>query len=304
MQLNKKVQIKNILIILRPEPVSEFNTFLPILSDWLIRRKKSVSFLCEEENRVRKIYKGHIKNISFLEDLKQENSIDLIITLGGDGTLIGACRKARKTKAPIFGINMGKLGFITEFSKSEFYDELSHVLEGKFETVKIPLYTASIFKQDKCLFKSYFVNDAVINKLDISRMFTLAIDVNDEHVYNLSGDGLIVSTPLGSTAYSLAAGGPIIHPQSGTTVITPICPHGLTHRPLVIPDSFSIKARLIDNLDHVNLTLDGQEALSISNEETFFVNHNPKDYLKMVKNINRTYFHTLKEKFTHGRRNN
>ncbi len=299
-----KSAIKRVAIVLKPEVTSEFMSFLPILTDWLNRRKKEVCFLESELSRVKKIYKDDIKNIEFINESQLHDGQDLIITLGGDGTLIGACRHATRGSPPIFGTNMGKLGFITEFSKVEFYDELTHVLEGNYETVRVPMFSAQVFKKDKRVFKESFLNDVVFNKLDISRMFTLSVESDDEHIYNISGDGLIVSSPVGSTAYSLAAGGPIIHPAVGAMVITPICPHSLTHRPLVIPDHCQVKVRLSGNVDHINVTLDGQSAITISEEDLVVIKQEKRNQIRLIKNQNRTYFHTLKEKFTHGRRYN
>src|SRR5690606_1398875 len=124
----------------------------------------------------------------------------------------------------------------------------------------------------------------------------------DEHIYDLSGDGLIISSPIGSTAYSLAAGGPIIHPQVGALVLTPICAHSLTHRPIVVPDDMRITVKSRDKDEAIHLTLDGQQLLDINPYQVIKISKSKARYVKLVQNSERTFFHTLKVKFTHGRR--
>lgn len=294
--------IKNISIVLKPEVISEFNSFLPILTEWLKRRRRNVYFLEDELPRLKKIYKNDLAHLNLVPPKELFHETDLIISLGGDGTLIGVCRNATKNAPPIFGINMGKLGFITEFSKLDFYDELQKTIDGNLELVKVPLYTVNVSRNEQKRFKGHFINDTVFNKIGIARLFNLSIEARGEHVYGVSGDGLIITSPIGSTAYSLAAGGPIIHPEVSCLTLTPICPHSLSHRPIVMPESFDIKIRLSYPKENVNLTLDGQVSLPIEVEDTVEISHNPKLFVRLVKNPHRTYFHNLKEKFTHGRR--
>jgi len=293
--------IKNIGILLKPRNVSEFAITIPNLTEWLIRRKKTVSFLAKEEERINTIFTKLPKNVSFIED-DQINNLDLIITLGGDGTIIGVTRKCTKKSPPIFGVNMGNLGFITEFSKLDYFDELAKTLKGNFEIAKLPLYRVNVSKRGKELFKGSFINDVVINKNNISRMFTLSVECDSELIFNVSGDGLIISSPIGSTAYSLAAGGPITHPDVNALLLTPICPHSLNHRPLVIPDTKEIEVKFPVKESHLSLTLDGQEAIDIEKGCIVKISKVKNSYAKIVKNNDRTYFQTLKQKLTHGQR--
>jgi NAD+ kinase len=295
--------IKNIGILLKPRNVQEFSTIIPNITEWLIRRKKTVTFLTQEEDRVQKYFKNIPKQVSFKE-LNDFHELDLIITLGGDGTLIGVSRKCKRSTPPIFGVNMGRLGFITEFSKVEYFDELARTLKGNFEINKLQLYRVEVVKKGKKIFKGNFLNDVVINKNNISRMFSLTAECDSELIYNVSGDGLIISTPIGSTAYSLAAGGPIIHPNVNALALTPICPHSLNHRPLVIPDDKKIDIKFPIKEDHLSLTLDGQEAFDVNKGCVITISKVKNNYAKFVKNPDRTYFHTLKEKLTHGQREN
>lgn len=287
--------------MLRPNSVGEFVSVLPNLISWLTRRKKNVFFLEKEEERLNKILKGKSSKYSLISEKKVHKESDLIISLGGDGTLIGICRQANKKSPPVFGVNMGKLGFITEFSKAEYFDGLELLLSGKYEIEKVPLFEAQVVNKNGNITKAYFLNDVVFNKNDISRMFSLSVDCDDEHIYNISGDGLIVSSPIGSTAYSLAAGGPIIHPKVSSMVMTPICPHSLTHRPLVISDKSKISVKIPSKTDSLNITLDGQEVIAIYAKDIINITRSSTRYIKMVVNPDRNYFHTLKEKFTHGR---
>lgn len=294
-------QIKNITIVLKPKVTAEFEGILPNLSHWLHRRKKNIYFLKKEEDRLNKIFKGDLKNINFVEEAELFKT-DLIITLGGDGTLIGVSRNIKKNSPPIFGVNMGHLGFITEFSKLEFFDQLEETLRGNYKLTNLSLYQVEVFKKNKSTFKGYFLNDLVINNNQISRMLTLSVESEGEHIYNLSGDGLIISSPIGSTAYSLAAGGPIINPKVNAITLTPICAHSLTHRPLVIPDTASVTVKAAKPDEMIKLTLDGQQALIVNSNETVKVSKRKSISVQLIKNSDRTYFRTLKEKFTHGTR--
>lgn len=295
-------KIKNVAIVIKPKVVTELATILPNLTEWLQRKKVSISFSILDQERIKRIYKNPLKNVAFLEMDELLKTAGLIITLGGDGTFIGVARKSSKDTPPIFGVNMGRLGFITEFSKHEFYESLAETLDGKFETIKLELFQAQVFKKEKSLFKGYFLNDAVVNKNDISRMFTLSVESEDENIYNIAGDGLIISSPIGSTAYSLAAGGPIIHPSVNSMCLTPICAHSLTHRPMVISDKSKIYIKPLQESGIITLTLDGQEAYDLKPGESIQITRSSSKFVKIVKNTERTYYHTLKEKFKHGRR--
>lgn len=295
-------QLKNITIVLKPKVISDFESILPNLASWLHRRKKNIYFLSKEKERLHKIFKGDLKNLNFVEEENLYADTDLIITMGGDGTLIGVSRNIKKNSPPIFGVNMGNLGFITEFSKIEFFDQLEETLKGNYKLTTLSLYQVEVFKRNKCTFKGTFLNDLVVNNNQISRMLTLSVESEGEHIYNLSGDGLIISSPIGSTAYSLAAGGPIINPKVNAITLTPICAHSLTHRPLVIQDSSSVVIKASKPDEMIKLTLDGQQALVATSQEIIKVSKRKAIHVKLIKNPSRTYFRTLKEKFTHGTR--
>lgn len=298
-------KIENISIVLKPQTIKPFYNLLPTLVNWLGRRKKHILFADTEEPRIKKIFKEKKSKVyTFVSQKNLHKNSDLIICLGGDGTLIGVCRDARSINVPIFGVNLGHLGFITEFSVTELFEDLTQVLEGNYHSAKIPLIKTTINFENQPKETRYFVNDVVTSKSDIARMFTLSIEVNQDHVFNIAGDGLIISTSLGSTAYSLAAGGPILHPDLSGLILTPICAHSLAHRPIVVPDNFTITLRTLGNAGNVALTFDGQETLRLGKYDTVEISGGKKRYSKLIKNPNKTYFHNLKDKLDYGQRKN
>lgn len=295
-------KIKIISIVLKPRETAEYNSIVPNLTTWLSKRKIKIKFHKAESDRLSKIFTKIPKSITLCSEGELFSKSDMIMTLGGDGTLLGVSRRCTRKSPPIFGVNMGRLGFITEFSKGEFYDDLSLVISGKYTVDRVRLFEVVHISNNNKPQKHYFLNDVVFNKNDISRIFSLNVDVDNEHVYHLSGDGLIVSSPIGSTAYSLAAGGPILHPSVSSMVLTPICPHSLTHRPIVISDKSEVLVKIPPKSESVVITLDGQQIVSVEAKDSIIVKKSVSRHVKFIKNSDRTYFHTLKVKFTHGRR--
>jgi NAD+ kinase len=157
-------------------------------------------------------------------------------------------------------------------------------------------------RKNKVHFKDFFFNDAVLAKNDIARMITLRAEMGNEHIYNIRGDGIIISTPMGSTAYSMAAGGPIVHPDVKGIILTPICPHSLIHRPFVIPDTAPISLKLLPPHHSVTLTLDGQVAINIDEQDVVVINSSRMKKVSLVKNPERLYFETVSEKFVSGKK--
>lgn len=294
--------IENISIVLKPSRFDDLGNFVVNLVRWLKRRNKQAYFIDSEKKRLSKaLPEKTLKDILFTTADEIFDKTDLVISLGGDGTLLGVCRNV-PSKTPILGVNLGRLGFITEFNKTHFYEELNHILVGKYEVFKKSLYLCEVKRKGNTISKEYFFNDIVFSKNDIARMFTLSLEAQDQHIYNLTGDGLIISSTYGSTAYSLAAGGPIVHPDVKALILTPICAHSLTHRPLVIPDNYTLKVNLMDRIQSVNITLDGQTVIDLDHDLSVEIKKASKRFVSIIKNPDRTYFHTLKEKFVHGRR--
>jgi NAD+ kinase len=294
--------ITNIGVVLKPSHMDDLPNVLTNLIRWLSKRHKKVFLLSKEEDRFKeKISSKTLSQLNFVDEKFLFNKTDLVISLGGDGTLLGVSRKI-SSQIPVFSVNLGRLGFITEFSKSDFYEKLNVILLGKYEVFKKNLYSIEVNRKNEKPIKELFFNDAVFTKNDIARMFTLSVESEGEHIYNISGDGLIISSTYGSTAYSLAAGGPIVHPAVKALILTPICAHSLTHRPLVIPDNQGLTISLMEDIDTVNVSLDGQTFVHLAPKDIVKIVKESRKTITLIKNTERTYFHTLKEKFVHGRR--
>jgi NAD+ kinase len=193
---------------------------------------------------------------------------DLIVVLGGDGTLLGIARKVGRRETPILGINLGGLGFLTEASTSEAKQALERVLAGDYETDRRITLEAEIVRGSgrsaEVVQRFLAVNDVVFNKGPLGRMLQLEVTAEGERFCEYRADGLIISTPTGSTAYALSAGGPIVYPSLGVLVLAPICPHTLSNRPVVLPDSFEIEVRVKSSDHDSTLIIDGQEPAQLS----------------------------------------
>jgi NAD+ kinase len=295
------MSIHTVGIALKPQAMAEFHGLLPNLCRWLQRRKKQVTFRAQDKERVQKIFQRQDPRALFQTEKSFFRDNDLLISLGGDGTLIGVCRR-NTGRIPVLGVNLGRLGFITPYNKTEFFDHLEEVIAGRYKADRHPLYHVGIERKGKLVHQQYFFNDAVLAKNDIARMVYLRVEADGHHVYNLAADGIIVSSTTGSTAYSLAAGGPIVHPEVAALLLSPICPHSLTHRPLVIPEKTKLSLRLLPPFQSMSLTVDGQEVFAIEEHDVIHLNHRPAKRVPLVKNVDRPFYDTLKEKFIHGRR--
>lgn len=225
---------------------------------------------------------------------------DLLITFGGDGTLLSVARHAPE-HVPIIGVNMGTLGFLTEIRVEEFPHVLERVLDGNYHVEPRVTFEVSVSGPGRDSSKRYRVlNDCAINKSAVARIIEMKVSVAGLFVSTFRGDGLIVSTPTGSTAYNLSAGGPIIYPTMGAVVITPICPHMLTNRPIVLPDELDIEISLTtpDSKD-IFLTLDGQEGFEIRDHDRVCVRKSEERVL-LVQSPDKNYFDVLRNKLKWG----
>jgi NAD+ kinase len=227
--------------------------------------------------------------------------VNLLIVLGGDGTLLAAARALHGHLIPILAVNLGGLGFLTSVTLDELYPVLESVLAGKHRTTERMMLDAKIVHQNKPPVVQCALNDAVANKAALARMLDFDVSVDGSHVGRYRADGLIVATPTGSTAYSLAAGGPIIHPALDAFVITPICPHMLTNRPLVVPDTARVELDFVEVGEQGFLTLDGQIGFQLE----------PKDRVVITKSASKvqfvnpprlTYYEILRSKLRWGER--
>jgi NAD+ kinase len=193
-----------------------------------------------------------------LGELTAAAACDLIVVLGGDGTLLSVARR-HAGGPPILGVNLGRLGFLTEVARDDLYPALVDILAGRFEVEPRSLFEVLLERADGRKRRYLALNDAVITKTALARIIELNVSVDGRPVSRYRADGLVISTPTGSTAYNLSAGGPILHPQLPVAVLTPICPHTLTLRPLVVPDTSVVEVTLETPRESVYLTVDGQE---------------------------------------------
>jgi len=223
---------------------------------------------------------------------------DLLITFGGDGTLLSVARYAPKG-VPVLGVNMGTLGFLTEVRVEEFPAVLEGVLAGKFEAEDRVTFDVIVEGPQREKRTYRVLNDATINKSALARIVDMKVSVSGFYVSTFRADGLIVATPTGSTAYNLSAGGPIVYPTMGAMIITPICPHMLTNRPLVLPDTLDIEIGIIAKNQEIFLTLDGQEGLPIEESDRVRVKKSTQPVL-LVQSPNKNYFDVLRSKLKWG----
>lgn len=227
--------------------------------------------------------------------------VDLIIVLGGDGTMLSVARLVGSRGVPILGINLGGLGFITEVNRNEILDAVEEVLSGSCSIEERIMLNAVVYRLGERIAEFVVLNDVVINKGALARIIDLETYVNNNYLANFKADGLIISTPTGSTAYSLSAGGPILYPTLNSIVLTPICPHTLTNRPVVLPDNFIINAKLISESEDVYLTLDGQVGFSLKKNDKVEVKK--ADFTtKLLIPCGRNYFEILRTKLKWGER--
>jgi NAD+ kinase len=222
---------------------------------------------------------------------------DLLITFGGDGTLLSVARTAPADVA-IIGVNMGTLGFLTEIQVEDFPVVLDRVLSGDY-TFEERITLDVIVSGERGERRYRVVNDAVINKSALARIVQMWVRVGRQFVSSFRADGLIVSTPMGSTAYNLSAGGPIVYPSVGAIVLTPICPHMLTNRPIVLPDSMEIEIGIEAQRQEIFLTLDGQEGLPLTTTDRVTVRKS-EHTVCFVESPNKDYFEVLRNKLKWG----
>jgi NAD+ kinase len=226
---------------------------------------------------------------------------DLLITFGGDGTLLSVARHAPE-HVPILGVNMGTLGFLTEIRVEEFPEMLERVLAGEHFVEPRVTFDVSIRGPQRDESARYRVlNDVVINKGAVARIIEMKVTVAGNFVSIFRGDGLIVSTPTGSTAYNLSAGGPIIYPTMSAVVLTPICPHMLTNRPIVLPDELDVEIAITRDVEghDIYLTMDGQEGTAVTPEDRICVRKSPHPIL-IVQSADKNYFDVLRNKLKWG----
>lgn len=226
--------------------------------------------------------------------------VDLVTVLGGDGTMIATARLMGNRVVPVLGINYGSLGYLAEFRIEELFPALEAILAGDYRLDPRVMLATNVFRGgDEPVLHGRVLNDVVINKSALARMIEIETMLNGQFVNSFRADGLIVSTPTGSTAYNLSAGGPIIYPSMNAVVVTPICPFTLSNRPIVVPDDALIEIRLKTRQD-VTLTLDGQIGFPLEVDDRVSIRKS-KTLFNLVQPANRNYFDVLRDKLRWGR---
>jgi NAD+ kinase len=282
---------KTIGIISRPRRLN-LARVMPDLLHWL--KQHDVTAVCDAETA------------SCVEDgavgttrQKVADKADLLLVLGGDGTLLAAAREAAARGIPILPINMGSLGFLTSFTVEELYPALESTLAGQAIVNERVLLLVERSHNGQVLTQQRVLNDAVVHKGTLARMIELELYIDGSFVCRYRADGLIVATPTGSTAYSMSAGGPIVHPGVESILITPICPHTLSDRPVVVRDTSQIELRLEGHSESVFLTLDGQTGVPMQVGDRVRITR-ATERLKLIQPPNKTYFEILRSKLKWG----
>jgi len=262
------------------------------LTAWLQERGVEV-FIDEELDE--KIGHGHYVQRNMMSQVA-----DVVVVLGGDGTFLAAARLVSEADIPLLGVKLGRLGFLTEIDRHELYPMMEHVLRGDYTTEERNMLSVNIHRTGDTLGGFVVLNDAVVNKGAVARIIDLQLLIDGKYITTFKADGIIVATPTGSTAYSLSAGGPIVYPTLPVTIITPICPHILTNRPLVVSSEANIKLEITaaDSTD-IFLTLDGRGGIPLRRGDVVEVVR-AQHKVRIIKSPFSDFFRTLKAKLRWG----
>jgi NAD+ kinase len=225
---------------------------------------------------------------------------DFALVLGGDGTLLSAARALAHEDVPILGVNLGSLGFLTEVPLSEMYATLEAVDLGHCPVEERSVLDCTLFRGNESLAHHFALNDVVVNKSAISRLVDFDLLIDGVFVFNYKADGVIIATPTGSTAYSLAAGGPVMMPSVESFVVTPVCPHSLTHRPLVVTDKAQIELRVETRAEEAFLSIDGQIGVPVKQGDRVLCRR--AEHTVRLMRVRRTFFDVLRNKLRWGQR--
>lgn len=289
--------IKRIGIVLKPHQPDALKTICELVK-WLDERGIALTGGPEIERERIEHETGCAVSEVPREDLAA--NVDLMLVLGGDGTMIATSRLLGDREVPVMGVNYGGLGYLAEFRIEELYSGLESVLSGNFRLDKRVMLDVELRRHDEVLTRNRVLNDVVINKSALARIIEIETYLNHHFVNGFRADGLIVSTPTGSTAYNLSAGGPVVFPSMNAVVITPICPFTLSNRPIVVPDDARIELLLKTHQEEVTLTLDGQVGFALNVEDRVVIRKSNVTF-KLVQPSNRNYFDVLRDKLRWGR---
>jgi NAD+ kinase len=226
-------------------------------------------------------------------------TVDAVVVLGGDGTFLSVARFLENVSTPIVGVNLGGLGFLTEISKTSCIQELEQILNGSFEIEERMRLQVRLQREGESIFLQSVLNDIVISKGALARIMDLDTKIDGRDLTHYRADGLIISTPTGSTAYNLSAGGPIVYPTSSAIILTPICPFTLTNRPIILPPYVTVQVTLSEHIGNVTLTCDGQVGCRLAPLDQLLISIAPNP-LRLIKTATIDYFKILRTKLKWG----
>jgi NAD+ kinase len=283
--------IKTVGIVSKPG-IAAAGQIIPKLIEWLNGR--GIGVRCDVET-------GRYIGVAGLARTEVSEGCDLVVVLGGDGTLLSAARAIGKLEIPLFPVNLGGLGFLTAIAVDDLYPELQRAFRGEHRIARRKFLTTEVVRAGDVVASYDSLNDAVLSKSSIARMIDLDAYVDEQFVCAYKADGLIVATPTGSTAYSLSAGGPIIFPSVPAICITPICPHMLTNRPVLVPETSVIRVIARGPDESVYLTIDGQVGTPIKHGDTV-VCRSSSYALLLIRPPHMMFFDVLRQKLKWGER--
>lgn len=289
-------EIKCVGVVVKPHHREAWQTACD-LAAWLDARGISLIGKTYQDGENSAVEDCGVKIVETEEFQAQAN---LIVVLGGDGTMISTARLTGEREIPVLGINYGSLGYLTEFRIEEMFPALEAILAGDFEVDRRLMLEVEHWRDGERLAAGRVLNDVVVNKAALARIIEIDVSFNNLLVNSFRADGLIVATPTGSTAYSLSAGGPIIYPSMNAVVLTPICPFTLSNRPIVVPDTGDIEISLKTDIKDVVLTLDGQIGHPIKIGDRISIRKSATSF-NLIQPSNRNYFDVLRNKLKWGR---
>jgi len=259
------------------------------------------------ENKGIKVKVGHttadeITRLLPVEELVQDicHDIDLAIVIGGDGTLLHVARRMAEADVPVAGVNLGRLGFLTDIALKDMFSEIDLILDGHFSYENRLMLKVEVVKKGQTIYQQIALNDIVLGKHALEKLIAWRVQVNDQFVTAARSDGVIISTPTGSTAYALSAGGPILHPGLDVVTMVPVSPHTLTNRPIVLPASAMIEFTISNNAKNVaHISADGLIGMNLEGDEVIRITRSDNT-VKLVHTKNYNYFATLRAKLGWG----
>jgi NAD+ kinase len=289
--------IKRIGIVLKPHQPEALKTICELVV-WLAERQ--ITLVGGPEIERERIEHQTGCPVDQVGDEDFASKVDLILVLGGDGTMIATARLIGDQEVPVLGVNYGGLGYLAEFRIEELYTALESILEGNYRLDRRVMLSIELRRGDNPPKRNRVLNDVVINKSALARIIEIEAYLNSQFVNSFRADGLIISTPTGSTAYNLSAGGPVIFPSMNAVVITPICPFTLSNRPIVVPDDAEIELLLKTDQEEVALTLDGQVGFPLEVADRVVIRKSRTTF-NLIQPMNRNYFDVLRDKLRWGR---